>query len=225
MKSEMQKIYLSLLLIIAMGCLGALPIAPYLLKMPSNNVQVHKTSSPTYTEGQCTDSAITHSHFATTTAPASLPEAWQQAKRTHTNYVQALDCAATFVDTYESFDYRQTQSFAAALPLISAAAKQRYYQGYGKTPANIRTNARWQMLAKQWQIVQKARSSRPVLQSSKYDNGTLYIVLNVPYQLTQQMAGKNHSLRFSVTVLLKGIAPNNKNHGIGWQVSDWHENP
>lgn len=222
---------LLLLLLLTIGCLGAIPLAPHLLAPVISQHTNQVTSNPqkTYTDGKCTaDTAhvVYTPAVSSVKAPKSWPKAWKLAGLSGQDqaYFSALACAATFVKTYETFDYRQPKTLYQALPLVSATAQQRFYEGAGKIAANDRTKAAWLNTLKQKQVSQTASVSLPHLSTSFYTHGALYLTLAVPYHTTGQNAGKTTSQQYQATILLKGVQPDPKQKNINWQILDWQEN-
>lgn len=227
---DMQKRLLFLLVLLAFGSLGALPIASHLLTTVTGPRPTPVVARPQriYTDGQCTISDMQTGYkpaVSSIVVPKPLPAAWAQGKRNdQEHYLTALSCAAAFVEIYETFDYRQPQSLYTALPLLSAAAQQRFYEGAGRAAANERTQANWLKHLEQQTTTQTASVSLPALQASVYSRNALYLTFDVPYQRTTQSGGKTTQQSGHATVLLKGVQPDSTPGGIGWQVLDWHEN-
>ena len=159
------KKFILLLFIVIIGCLGSLPIAPHFL-VPIK-VQPTTPAAPTYTDGQCTTDILTKAHTSATpvTLPQSLSQVWTKANYTDQDYTNALACATAFVNLYESFDYHQMQSLYTAVPLLSADAKKRFYQGYEQASANVRTNQTWEKQLQTSQTVQQAKTSTGTLEA------------------------------------------------------------
>jgi hypothetical protein len=181
----------------------------------------------TYTNGQCTTSdigVIYQPLGVSVTVPNPLPGTWTQAGRGAQDYIKALACAATFVEMYETFDYHQIHTLYEAIPLLSADAQKRFYEGDSTIGANIRTNVAWQKKLQQNKVIEVARVSVPDLLGSEYSQGVLYLTLDVPYTVVEQIDGQITTQSYNETVLLKSIAPDTQPGGIGWQVSDWNEN-
>jgi hypothetical protein len=222
-----QKKIFTLLLLVALGCIGALPIAPHLLVALGQSATSAAASTRTYTEGQCTKTVMTIIYQPANTSSAnspSLPDAWTQAGRSKQDYIEALACAATFVETFETFDYHQLRTLYTAIPLLSATSQKHFYEGDGSISANIRTDPNWQKKLQQNQVIQVATVSMPTLLDSEYSQGLLYITLDVPYTVVEQIDGQSTTHTYNETVLLNDIAQNEQQNGIGWQVSDWREN-
>ena len=229
MTPETQKRLFLVLVIIGIACLGALPVGSLLFaRLHISTAQTSATTpATTYTEGECTSSS-THVIYMpapqTSPVPDPLPPAWQQANRNGQDYTNALACAATFVETYESFDYHQVQSLYAAMPLLSSQARQRFYQGNGASSANARTDAAWQKKIQRDRIIQVARVSLPTPVASTYSEGSLYVTLLVPYQTIEQIDGQTSIQNHFETVLLRGVPADRAKDGTGWQIADWREN-
>jgi hypothetical protein len=220
------KKFIILLFIVIVGCLGSLPIAPHFLIPVKVQPTAVATPTPTYTDGQCTTDILTQTHATSTIAapPQSIAKVWAQEKYTNQDFTNALSCATAFVDLYESFDYHQMQSLYTAIPLLSADAKKRFYQGYENASANVRTNQTWESQLQKTQTVQQVKTSSVTLDNYTNKNNEFFLTVNIPCKLTKQVQGKPTTQNISVTVLLKKVQPDKNTHGVGWQISDWREN-
>ncbi|GCF06783.1 hypothetical protein [Dictyobacter arantiisoli] len=228
-----KKFLYPLLLIVCLAGIGAIPIASFLLPTVSITGQGNSASQPTvhYPEGQCTADPKDITYLKAANLPntatqdtTTLPAEWNKANRTQQDLANAQACAGAFVENYNSFDYRNLQTLEAAIPMLSSAAKYRFYKGSSNVGASIRTDASWQTKIQQRKLIEVAQiQNRPALSNSEFDNNTLYITMVVPYKLVQQIDGQTTVQDSSETVLLKSIAPDSQNKGTGWQITDYRE--
>ena len=116
------------------------------------------------------------------------------------------------------------QSLYTAVPLLSADAKKRFYQGYEQASANVRTNQTWEKQLQTSQTVQQAKTSTGTLEAYTNKNHELFLTLDIPCQLIKHVKGKQTTQSISATVLLKKVQPDKSTQGVGWQISDWREN-
>ena len=218
-----KKTVMLLILIFCVGCLGSMPVSAYLL--PSFQQPIVKVPPKTYQDGQCNATEKTVVYQPTRVsqgkkAPIKLPAAWSHAKRGQQDFVNAQLCAAAFVDTYQSFDYRNLNTLQSAVFMLSSAAQKRFYEGSGKVRASQRLNSQWRGKIQLHKVVQVAQATPPTMLVSEYTGGTLYVTFDVPYQLTTHMDGKATTKNYHDIVLLKSVTPDTHLKGTGWQISD-----
>lgn len=239
-KTQDARIAALLVLIVCIGGLGTLPLTPALLPglvQPARATLAHAPAltptpavpTPTpivgpFTESECTATPQKMHYLPTTeqTTPSALPLAWIQAGRNEQDLALAQACAAAFIIAYESFDAGHMETLEASTPMLTDAARARFYGRAANTSPDQHMDPMWRASIQQEQIQQVAQVGQPGLLAASERNGLLLAWMGVPCLLTVQIAAEKpevESVQF--TVLLVGVPLNAQKTGTGWQVSEW----
>jgi hypothetical protein len=220
------KMLFTLLLIICVYCLGSFSLAPHLLASSFFSNQLSSSSPPSTgavaVEGGKCDAVPTDLHYLPS-VPGAVPNGtsspvWFQAGYSKEDFASASACAASFLISYFSFDFRQAQTFVACTSLLSAGGQQRFYGRASNRPANIHIDPFWRASIQQQQLHQSAQVSSPTLLRAQFNNQRMFAWMQVHYQLTiyrnDEVLGDDDDM----TVLVVSV-PSQKQ--TAWQVSDW----
>ncbi len=212
-----------LLIILCLGSLGSLALAPYFLAKISQ-----ATSGPQYADGACT-AHPQDIHYLQTASTANtqnttpLPTTWSKAGKTSQDFTLAQSCAAAFTIVYESFNLNDPDTLTNATYMLSAAAKKRFFEGTTTEQKDERMDPTWQSQAHKEQLQQTAQAASPAtLQDVQVVRGKFFALFVVTYQLTSQQSGKKTVLQKQLVVVLAAVPADPTKESTGWQVTDWY---
>jgi hypothetical protein len=217
----------AIVLIICLGVLGTFPLVARLF--PSQQAAVTKGLIPTgpFTESECTATPAGMKYLPSSqhqAASAPLSQAWAQAGRSQKDFANAQACAATFVNTYETFDSTDSGTFTHCTPMLTDGAIRRFYGTAAGAQPDQHMDPMWQASLRQQSYKQTAQASAPTLLNATYTDGRMLVWMLVSYH-TEIQTGSNKAIiqNTQSTVLLLGVPVNQDKTGTGWQVSDWAE--
>jgi hypothetical protein len=214
-----------LLVIVAVAGLSAITLASPLLSVVSSNARTVPRATPVVIAGgQCTASPYTMLYQSGSGAkmlPQTVPDDWLKTKMTEQDFANAQACAASFVDTYQTFDIANTQTLETPVDMFSVGAKSRFYQQVGGSPSEEHMNLLWRASARRYHLSQKTLADVPSLIDIRSMNGRFLAWMSVPYRATINTAGREATLSDSFTVLLINYPNSRSIPGMAWQVSDW----
>jgi len=217
--------WLLLLVIVAVAGLSAITFASPLVHVATpNTVVVPRATTVAVAGGQCTASPYTmtyQSGSGAKTLPQAVPDDWLKAKMTEQDFANAQACAASFVDTYQTFDIANTQTLETCVSMFSVGAKSRFYQQSGGSPTEEHMNLLWRASARRYHLNQRALADVPSLIDIRSINGRVLAWMSVPYRATIKTAGREATISDYFTVLLVNYGDSRSMPGMAWQVSDW----
>jgi hypothetical protein len=181
-----------------------------------------------FTESECTATPKNTKYLslsgAASTSNQALPLEWLQAGRNQEDFANAQACAATFVNTYWTFNSADPKTFETSVSMFTDGARQRFYGNALNTQPDVHMDPMWRAALLKQQIQQSAQSSQPGLLGARYTNGKLLSWMTVSYQITISAVGSKPVIENDqYTVLLLGVPINTQKTGTGWQVSQWQE--
>jgi len=232
------KLWLSLLLILCAGSVGALslvapsPTAATTRPHPRPRApQAHVTAppiatstpaTPAFAQGQCTAMPLQMNYLDTDPQmPPQLPGDWLAAGRTARDFPIAQACAAAFITSYQSFNGANPKTFAACVSMLSAGAKERFYGYVPSIKADLHTDPAWRKRMQQQHIVQVARADHPVLIDARYTRGRLLVWMAVTVHIATTIKLRTTTSTATYTLLLLAVPIDPNAPGTGWQVSSW----
>jgi hypothetical protein len=241
-KAHNIQLWISLLVVICLGGLGSLSLVPSMLPgLIHNNNTADRPIQTTYLatpilptptpfngpfiESECTATPKNTKYLSSSgSSGQALPLEWLQAGRDQKDFANAQACAATFINTYLTFNAANPITFEASVPMLTDGAKQRFYGNAPNTQPNSHMDPMWRAALLKQQIQQSAQSSQPGLLGARYTNGKLLVWMVVSCQVMIQAAGSKPVIENDqYTVLLLGVPINTQKTGTGWQVSQWQE--
>jgi hypothetical protein len=237
------QLWRSLLLVICLGSLGSLSLAPYMLPRqinPSTGTAIPvKKSSPTpgvvtatpivgpFRESECTATARSMKYLPVLSGKPldqPLPPAWEQAGRSQKDLPDAKACAASFIVAYQSFNANVPKTFEASTSMLTNGARQRFYGTTSHAAPDRYMDPIWQAAMQQKNVKQTAQASEPTFLDAQYTNGRLLVWMAVLYQRTIFIDGSQPAVEnIQTTVLLVNVPINVQKTGTGWQVSQWQD--
>jgi hypothetical protein len=237
------QLWSSLLLIICLGSLGSLSLAPYMLpaqinpptatalpiKKPSPAPTV-VTSTPivgAFRESECTATSRSMKYLPVLSGKPvdkPLPPAWDEAGRSQKDLPDAKACAASFIVAYQSFNANNPRTFETSTPMLTDGARQRFYGTASHTEPDRYMDPIWQAAMQQKSVQQTAQASEPTFLDAQYTNGRLLVWMAVLYQRSIFIDGNQPIIEnIQTTVLLVNVPINVQKTGTGWQVSQWRD--
>jgi hypothetical protein len=125
---------------------------------------------------------------------------------------------------YESYSADQLNSLEASVPLLSAAAKQRFYNPNPSTTTLNRMDPLWRASIEKQHLVRTAMVQQVSVILSETVSGRVLVWVTASYTQTTQTDGDTFVQNNNLTVLLVN-APSTVTTGTGWQVSNWNDSP
>jgi hypothetical protein len=230
------KLWLSLLLILCLGSLGALSMAASFLPMASTRPQPHAPQTrvtalpsatstpaiPAFAQGRCTTMPLQMNYLdVASPIPSPLPPDWLAAGRTTRDFPIAQACAAAFITSYQSFNGANPKTFDACASMLSAGAKERFYGYIPSIKADLHTTPTWRKQMQQQDVVQVARADHPVLIDARYTRGRLLVWIAVTVHIATTIKLRTTTSTATYTLLLLAVPIDPNAPGTGWQVSSW----
>jgi hypothetical protein len=224
------KVWFLLLVIICFAGLGSLSFASLLPVASITTARPSTATTPAYTDGVCTATAADIQYASGTSAAAGSSSStlaiWAQTGKTQQDLNNVLACAASFTLKYEAYSANDLKSLEASVPMLSAAAKQRFYTPDPQSLIN-RMDPMWRANIQKQHLVRTVQVQQPSVVNVQTSNGRMLVWVTVPYILNIQTNGDTYPSNTVLTVLLVN-APTTATigtMGTGWQVSDWKDNP
>jgi len=232
-KQRMQ-VMASLLLVICLGCLGALSLAPALFPnavhligatQPSSNPgdSISSKFDGSFKKSECTAQPADMKYLPGKASHNALPPAWFQAGYLLKDFAYAQACAASFVSAYQTFNANNPQTFETCVSMLTDGGKQRFYGSASKgQQPDKHMLPMWRASMQQQGVQQTARTSEPRLIAAQYKSARLIVWMLIPYRLSISVAGSSPVVENAqITVLLVAVPSDKK--GTGWQVSQWQD--
>lgn len=234
-KHEMQ-IWASLLIVICLGSLGALSLAPTLFP---GTIRLIVATGPASTPGKSTPvrTAIPLKEGGCTARPGDMqyapgptknagdsvpPPAWFQAGRSQGDLAYARACAASFVNAYQTFNANNPQTFEACVYMLTDRGKQRFYGSAPNGQPDKHMLPMWRASIQQQDVQQAVQASQPGFMAARSISGKLVAWMLVPYKLSISLAGSQPVVENAqMTVLLVAVSITTEE--TGWQVSQWQD--
>jgi hypothetical protein len=212
------RLAIQLLIIICLGALASFSLAPYFIVPITQNPPVGNQ----YSDGICTAKPqdIKYLQQPTENKPATvLPVVWSQTGQNSQDLESAQACVAAFASAYETFNIKQASSLTAATSMLSASAKERFFQGTSTLSKDPRVDAQWLAQAQKNQLQQSAQildtaALQTVVKSSKAETVSASFI--VTYQLVTKSAGKSSTKQQQLLVFLAETSKS-----ASWQVINW----
>ncbi len=219
------QIWLLLLVIVAVAGLSAITLASPLVHVASPTAPAISSATPVVVAGgQCTASPYTITYQSgpgTKMLSQPVPDDWSKAKMTAQDFANAQACAASFVNTYQTFDIANTQTLETSVPMFTVGAKNRFYQQSGDSAADEHMSLLWRASARRYHLNQNAQADVPSLIDMKSIKGRVLVWMSVPYRAKIKTTGRETLINDFFTVLLVNYPGSRSMPGLGWQVSDW----
>ncbi|HLZ56952.1 MAG TPA: hypothetical protein VKR06_08395 [Ktedonosporobacter sp.] len=224
-QSQFLQLLLVLLMIVCIASLGSLSLVQPTVQAATPGASTQGPGGMAITEGACTATPQDMRYLQTPDiqpANATLLSVWAPAGRTQKDIPFAQACAATFVAYYESFDTRYPKTFESGVSMLSKAAKQTFYLGNTDGKMDKHMDPQWRKNLPQ--VQQNASVGVPSISDSQYDNGKLFVGLEVPYLVViTKKDGTTQIQNAQMHVLLNAIPPDPAMGGTGWNVESWQE--
>jgi hypothetical protein len=158
---------------------------------------------------------------------SSLPANWYSDGLTADDARYVAACAATFVQTYHTYDASNPQTFENAVYMLSAQAKKTFHLGGPNDQYNIhlRMLSSWQNTAESRQQVEQATVAMPTIKVLSTVLPTYTVTVDVGYNLAKQTDNQATTLVEHDTVILQNTSPSPglPQQKIGWQVIAWQD--
>ncbi len=215
---------LVLLIIISIGALGSLTLAPHLLSRATNAPD----SATVFRDGVCstTEQQMRYLSQPQDAATLKLPASWTNAGLSASDIPDARACAASFIKSYQSFDSKDPRTLDASTTVLTATAKQRFYKGDAKKRADTHMDSAWRASIQKHHLQQTAQIAAPTLTTTESLNNLLLAWFLVPARLSTQNDGQTFTQEHQYTVLLvRNISrrASKPGKGTGWSVAEWRE--
>jgi hypothetical protein len=239
------QLWSSLLLIICLGSLGSLSLAPYILPrqvtpsktitipikktLPASTVSVPTPIVGPFRESECTATPKSIKYLPVLSGQSvdkTLPPAWSQAGLSKKDLPYAKACAASFIVAYQTFNANNPKTFETSTSMMTDGARQRFY---GTAPdAHIQPDRymdpMWRAAMQQKNVQQTTQASAPTFLDAQYTNGRLLVWMAVLYQRSILIEGNQPVVEnIQTTILLVNVPINVQKTGTGWQVSQWQD--
>lgn len=216
------KVWLLLLVII---CLAGLSSLSFFTFSPAPSATLPPTStSPAYTDGVCTSRPADIQYLASASSSgtsSTMLSIWSQTGKTQQDLANVEACAASFTLKYEQYSAADLKSLEACVPMLSAAARQRFYTPNTQSLVN-RMDSMWRANIQKQQLVRTAQVQQPAVINVQSANRRILVWVSVRYALTIHTNGDTYPSNATLTVLLV-TTPSTMITGTGWQVSGWNE--
>jgi hypothetical protein len=156
-----------------------------------------------------------------------LPANWYSDGLTTDDARYVAACAATFVQTYHTYDASNPQTFENAVYMLSTQAKKTFYLGGEPDPYNmhLRMLPRWQNTAESHQQVERATVAMPSIVNFIPVLPIYTVRMRVGYNLTKQTDNQvTLFVKYDIVILQStSPSPSLPEEKIGWQVIAWQD--
>jgi hypothetical protein len=155
-----------------------------------------------------------------------LPINWYTQRLTADDARYVAACAATFVNTYHTYDATNPHTFESAVYMLSSQAKKNFYLGGPDDTyhTHLRMLPNWQNTAISQQQAEQATVGEPTIQDVTTVIPIHTVTVKVGYHLFKQRDGQTTAPRiYYDTVILQNTSPSPDlpQEKMGWYVIAW----